>query len=285
VNIATTVPHNEEDPASSELNSDYGVGARFWLGVELGDCWGVRGRFWSFRDNALGIFGDPRTLNGVGTGDFTEAGYNLSAYTIDVEATKAWGWGPWCLEGSFGGRYGQMHQDSLLAFYDDTDGTTAFGSSSRRIFGTGLTGAIEVHRCLGGSGCCSGCSCCSCVGWSVFANARGSVLWGTSSGFATAAADDNSGTFDSSFESVADPTTIYIFESQVGVEWSHPVKCVCGTLFVRGACEYQRWSANNAGTTVATAVASDAATTVVNSQTLSPTVGMLGLTVAAGFRY
>ncbi len=288
VDITSTVSVNNFDPASSQLTSEYGVGPRVWFGVALGDCWGVRTRFWSFRDYASKVFGDPGTLNDTVTGNFAEGGYDLSAYTIDVEATKAWGCGPWCFEASLGARYAQMHQDTLFAFYENTDETAAFGSNSRRISGTGLTASIEARRHLGylGSACSSGCSCSS--GWDVFANARGSILWGTTSGQAAVAAVDYFGedSFASQANSLSNTSTLSIFEAQVGIEWTHPVKCICGTAFVRGACEYQRWSANDPGSAVAQqAVIGDEVTTVVTSSTPSPTVSLVGLDVAAGFRF
>jgi hypothetical protein len=276
VDIETHASPINDDPTTSDLNTDYGVGPRVWLGLELGDCWGARARFWSFRDNADGIFGNPATLNGVGTGDFAEGGYNLGAYTIDLEATTAWGCGPWFLEASFGARYAQMHQDASLAFFEPTDDTTAFGNASRRVNGTGLTASIEAHRCLG------------CSGWNVFANARGSVLWGSTDSLATMAADAYFGddSFTSDSESINRSTTMYIVETQVGVEWTHPVKCICGTVFFRGAFEYQRWTASNAASAVATGeTVGDTVTTVVTSTAPSPTIGLIGLDVAAGFRF
>ena len=168
-----------EDPATSNVSSDYGVGARVWLGIELCDGWGVRGRFWAFRDNADEVFGNPASAVGTGTGNFSVGNYDLDAYTIDVEATKSWSFGPLYLDLSMGARYAEMRQNALMTFYENVEGTTAFGSASRQINGTGLTGAIEGHYSFGNSG------------WDIFANARGSILWGSTDGLATAAADDN----------------------------------------------------------------------------------------------
>jgi hypothetical protein len=262
------------DPATSEVNSDYGVGPRVWLGIELGDGWGVRGRFWSFRDNADGVFGNPSSAVGMGTGSFAVGDYNLDAYTIDVEATKSWCFGPWYLDASLGARYAEMHQDAFLGFYENVEGTTAFGSAYRRISGTGLTAALEGHYCLGDSG------------WDLFANARGSILWGSTNGLATAAADDNFGTFGSDVASVSNSTTLSIFEAQVGAEWTRPLKCVCGTFFFRSAVEYQRWNASDAPAAMAGGeVFGHTVETTVTSTTPSPTISLIGLNVAAGFRY
>lgn len=276
VDIETHASPPIDDPSTNELNTEYGVGPRVWVGIELGDCWGLRGRFWSFRDNANGEFGSPGVLNGVGTGNFAVGSYDLSAYTIDVEATKSWDCGPWYFEASLGARYAQMRQDGLLAFFEPVDDTTAFGSASRRINGTGVTGSLEAHRCLGESG------------WNLFANGRGSVLWGSTDGLATMAADAYFGgdSFASDSDSIRKSATMYIVEAQAGIEWTHPVKCICGTVFVRGACEYQRWTARNPGSAVATGeTVGDTVTTVVTSTVPSTTIGLLGLNIAAGFRF
>lgn len=274
-------PQQTDDPSTNEFNTSYGVGPRVTVGVELPDCWGVRGRFWSFRDNADGDVGNPAVLNGVGTGSFATGSYDLSAYTIDVELTKSWdleacGIAPWLIEASFGARYAQMRQDADLGFFDSTDETAAFGSASRRISGTGLTASIEAHRNLG------------CSGWNVFANARGSVLWGSTDGLATMAAVTYFGfdSFASDSSSLDKSTTMYIVEAQAGVEWTKPIKCICGTAFVRAAGEYQRWTADGAGSAVASGAAvGDTLTTTVTSTTPSTTVGLLGLDIAAGFRF
>jgi len=263
-----------EDPATSSLNSDYGVGPRIWLGVEFCDGWGVRGRFWAFRDNADEVFGNPGSAVGTGTGNFSVGEYNLDAYTIDIEATKSWSCGPWYLDLSLGARYAEMRQNALMAFYENVEGTTAFGSAYRRISGTGLTAAIEGHYSFGNSG------------WDVFANARGSILWGSTNGAVTAAADDNFGTFGSDVASVSNSTNLTIFEAQLGGEWTHPLKYVNGTFFVRSAVEYQRWTASDAAAAEAgVEVFGHMIDTAVNSTTPSPTLSLIGLNVAAGFRY
>lgn len=277
VDITTTANPIVNDPGSNTLNSDYGAGPLVWVGAGLGDCWGVRGRFWAFRDNASGTTGDPDALNGIGTNSFSAGSYTLDAYTIDVEATRTFEDGPWCFEASVGGRYAQMRQNALLTFYEPVDQTTAFGSATRRIGGTGITASLEARRRLG------------CSGWSAFANGRGSVLWGSSDGLSTIAADayfgaDSFVSDAASFDNTT--TTMYIVDAQAGVEWTHPVKCFCGTLFFRGAFEYQRWSAKNEGAATATGTAfGEDVTTTLTSSTPTATIGLIGLDMSAGFRF
>jgi len=209
------------DPSlsSSNFNSSYGVGARGWLGYQNCEGWGLRGRFWDFRDgqNVSGFNSEFLFANGT---------YAMQAYTIDLEATKEITSGCWSFEGAFGGRYARLEQDQTLIATSTFDTESAF--ASRYISGTGITGFLEGRRAVGDCNV------------SLFANVRGSVLWGSDYGAV-------GGTINAARASMQNATsnTLCIIETQIGVEWTHPLECICGTFFVRGAYEFQQWSAGN----------------------------------------
>jgi hypothetical protein len=269
---------DEIDPSSNNADSQYGVAPRFWLGLQLNDCWGVRGRFWQLKDNNSALSGDPGYSfdgdNGPG-GDFSVASYSLDAYNIDLEATRNWCSGEWSGDMSLGACYASLQRDEFASLYFLDTGTTAFGSAHRRMGGAGVTSSFEAHHCLGDRG------------WKLFGNLRGSVLFGTTTGVATAAASlAAEGDATSDGEGSTGNTTIYIFESQIGTEWSHPLTCMRGTFFFRGACEYQWWCAEHATASVAVANINDVDGTVnVTSTTPSASIGFIGITASAGFRF
>ena len=211
------------DPSlsSRDFNSSYGVGARGWLGYQNCEGWGLRGRFWDFRDGQNVSDFNSQSLFANGT-------YALQAYTIDLEATKEITSGCWSFEGAFGGRYARLEQDQTLIATSTYDTESAF--ASRYLSGTGITGFLEARRIVGD---CNG-------NVSLFANVRGSVLWGNDYGAV-------GGTINANRSSMQDATsnTLCIIETQIGVEWTHPLECICGTFFARSAYEFQQWSAGN----------------------------------------
>ncbi len=277
VDIHALENFNEGDPSSNDADSQYGVAPRIWLGLELNDCWGVRGRFWQLKDNNSALSGDPGpSFDGAGPGgNFSLANYDLDAYNIDLEATRNWCMGEWSGDVSLGGCYASLRRDDFASLYFLDTGTTAFGSSHRRMGGAGVTSSLEARHCLGDSG------------WKVFGNTRGSVLFGTTTASATAAAslaaDDDAA---SDGEGSTGNSTIYIFETQLGTEWSHPLTCMRGTFFFRGAGEYQWWCAERATSSVAVANINDISGSVnVTSTTPSANIGFIGVTASAGFRF
>jgi hypothetical protein len=155
--------------------------------------------------------------------NFANGTYAFRAYTIDLEITKQLDAGCWSFLGTFGARYARLEQDQTLVAAVPGSVLSAFASNHTE--GTGLTSALEARRALGDSN------------WSVFANVRGSVLWG--SDYVAAGASVNT---TAVAEDRANGDTLWIVEAQIGLEWSQPLKCICGTVFVRGAYEYQRWT-------------------------------------------
>ncbi len=209
----------DPDLSSSDFNSAYGVGARGWLGYQNCEGWGIRGRFWDFRDSQDVSNFDSDILFANGT-------YALQAYTIDVEATKEITSDCWSFEGAFGARYARLEQDQTLIATSTSETESAF--ASRYVSGTGITSFLEGRRSVGDGN------------FSLFANVRGSLLWGDDYGAV-------GGTINAARASMQNATsnTLYIIETQIGAEWTHQMECICGTFFVRGAYEFQQWTAGD----------------------------------------
>ena len=129
VDIHALENFNEGDPDSNDADSQYGIAPRIWLGLELNDCWGVRGRFWQLKDNNSALSGDPGpSFDGAGPGgNFSLANYDLDAYNIDLEATRNWCMGEWSGDVSLGGCYASLRRDDFASLYFLDTGTTAFG--------------------------------------------------------------------------------------------------------------------------------------------------------------
>ena len=205
---------------SSIFDSSYGDGAQGWVGFQNCAGWGVRTRFSNFAD-------EQSVLNNVER-DYTNGTYGLRAYTIDLELTKAIESGCWSFEGAFGLRYARLEQDQTV-IVTGTEAETAF--ASRHINGTGFTSFFEGRRAVGN------------CGWSLFANVRGSVLWGSDYGADGGMINTTPFPFGSEAKTLSN--TLYVVETQVGAEWTHPVECLRATFFLRGAYEFQQWTAAN----------------------------------------
>ena len=180
--------------------------ARGWVGYQNCDGWGLRTRFWDFRDDQNVATIDSPTVFANGT-------YAPRAYTIDLEVFKEIDAGYWAFDGALGGRYARLEQDQTLIATSSTIAATGF--ASRYVSGTGLTGFLEARRALGDSN------------WNAFANIRGSVLWGSDYGAAGSTVGNSR-----LAENDANGNTLCIFETQIGVEWTQPLQCICGTLFL-----------------------------------------------------
>ena len=213
----------------SDFNSFDGTGVRGWLGVEGPRGWGIRGRYWDFTDDHDFAVNSPSAT--------TSGTCGLRAYTVDLEVTKDIDLDPWAIQAAFGGRYGRMEQNQTIAAQDGT-GESSNASALRFVSGTGITGMLEGRRALGDSN------------WNFFANVRGSVLWGNDIGRGWASASAVSSDSEAIAQSSEGPNsvfaTVYILETQIGAEWTHPLQSMRGTLFVRAAYEFQRWTTNSA---------------------------------------
>ncbi len=199
--------------------------ARIWLGVENADCWGAQVRYWQLGDQRHRF-----DITDVQPDTVFDGTQSLTMYDIDAELTKRWESDCWGLWGSFGGRYGSLERLVTATGF----GTTAPADSFAFIFDNrtsagGITGSVGISRHIGDSP------------WEVFGCFRGSELWGDTSAIfdqranmgGTPTIDNFGARFDSN---------LTIWEAQTGVQCSKHVDCLCGTVMVRCAFEYQSWN-------------------------------------------
>ena len=158
--------------------NDQGYAPRVWIGVQLTDKWGVRGRYWRLSDTD---FHPPEVTPGftpTGTNFGTyEATDRVDAWDADVEAVRTDQWGPWETEAFVGGRHANFNTDtSLLAFGVFTTGNfvNLTLQNGGGFDGTGVTYGGTVRRQLAHSHLY------------LFSTLRGSNLDGSSNSFARA---------------------------------------------------------------------------------------------------
>lgn len=196
---------NEPRRVETAFSWDYSASPAFWLGIVGPDGLGLRARYFHFEqassdlttvltpgETATGAsifppldlsllqpvarpFGAPgNNLGFFGLGqDQLEFGSSLKIHSLDVEALKEWDFGQFQLEISGGGCYLELSQDytATLANQATRGAATATESQdllfNQRFQGGGPTLAAEGRWQIGGSG------------FSLFANARGTLLVGT----------------------------------------------------------------------------------------------------------
>lgn len=201
---------------------------RLWIGFENEDGLGIRTRYWDFAAGARGtdgFLGTPPNFNDAG---FGQATVELQTYTIDLEVYKHFKGDVWDIIATGGFRYGHRELSESLFAFDRADRVNAFSSLLDQAGGAGLTGALELGRRLGDSN------------FELFGTTRGSVLWGNAQSRYLGALSVNGAT---AYQSILadDNATTTIFEFQLGLRWSRPVKCLSAEVFSHLAFEYQVW--------------------------------------------
>jgi len=218
--------------------NDWAYAPRVWLGAQLTDRWGVRGRYWRLSGTDTHA---PEITPGT-----TPVGSNFAtifvtdhveAWTADFEAVRTTQLGGWKIDGFVGGRHASFSTDSdLLAFgvfttgnfvnitlqngcsFDGT-GVTYGGSLRRQIFDTNLY---------------------------AFGSARGSNLAGYSNSMGRS---DGAVASSPSAPLVGAATvsrnhavsTLGIFELQLGLEFDWALQQIPAYCFFRVAYELQTW--------------------------------------------
>jgi hypothetical protein len=195
-----------EGADGTQLRYDLNFTPRFWAGYTTADGLGFRLRYWEFDESAIG----PSAVAG------RNDSHSIDTYVLDFEVTD-WVYvdNKWDVLVSGGLRYVDFEQSRLSQ-------TLAGGQALGRQFGSSSLGATlggEVHRRLFGD-------------VSLFATGRASVLFG----------DDNE---IQSFNGVTvnnpeNDNLRYIWESQLGAEWSRDYNQA--TVFLRAAAEVQYWN-------------------------------------------
>jgi len=163
---------------------DYEISPRFWFGYRNANGTGWRARYWQFdhhvaAEEFAGVFPfafisvrAPNTFVEVPlplptTGGWIETEHRLDLETVDLEITRDIDWGCTVLRVSGGLRYLDMNQHYAACA---TDGTFCYAmvDYDQHFEGIGPTIAFEVGHELW---CC----------FSIYAHARGSVLFGNRS--------------------------------------------------------------------------------------------------------
>jgi hypothetical protein len=233
----------------SGFDFNYEAAPRIWLGYSYDDGWGLRARYWQidayerFGEVSLGQVGND---SGISTNTF-----NLDAYTVDVELTRQFALGNWCLLGALGARHADFRERVTISALNQEgtapvdDVTLVDADVLEATEGTGPTLGLEGRRPIGE--------------WNLalFAGVRVSALWGRrkSSQSVTVAdfEDDGAGGFvltnhQTLVINESDPSTLWIGEAQGGFEWSQPYECFGGGLiFARALLEWQGWGVHREG--------------------------------------
>jgi hypothetical protein len=245
---------------------DYAAAPRVWVGVESCAGRGIRARYWDYRNAAHAEDFDVEDIE-TGEGLFLfNACAGLRAYAIDLEVTRrrctANGW----VLGSLGVRHAALaRNDSLNVFLADDD-LLISTAATERFDATGLTAALEGWRPIGDSP----------FAW--YGNVRGSVLWGDTHQTAWSVYQDPVSLAAQYVQTRQPARELYIFEFQTGLEWSRPIMCCDGRLFLRTLFEYQLWTQDRPGLELAQEIDG----VQIASGFFGRRVEFYGLTFAAG---
>ena len=217
---------------------DVGYAPRLWLGVQLTDKWGARGRYWRLSDTDV-HFPDlnpaiPPTGTNFATIFTTD---HVEAWTSDIEVVRNIEWRGWKADAFAGGRHARFESDSdLLAFGVFTTGhfVNLTLQNSCSFEGDGITFGGSLRHQLGNSH------------FHAFVGGRGSKLDGHSNSLGRSA-----GTIASSpsapLVGAATVTRnradadLEIYELQAGLQFECPLQGMPATFFLRAAYEYQIW--------------------------------------------
>jgi hypothetical protein len=219
--------------------TDRGYAPRFWLGANLTDKWGVRGRYWNLSDNSAHF----PTLNpaiapvgnNFGTFEVTET---VEAWATDLEAVRTMQWGGWKADVFMGGRHAHYRTDAdLLAFGVFTTGNfvNLTLQNGCGFDGAGITYGGSLRRQIG------------CTPLYLFGSARGSFLDGHSDSMGrsdgTVASSPSAPLVGAATVRRNDAdATMTIAEFQAGLEFNWPLQAVPANFFFRTAYEYQHWN-------------------------------------------
>jgi hypothetical protein len=202
-----------------EFDYGFNVAPMAFVGYEWNSGFGIRGRWFSFSGsdtqshvNAPNDNTDPANPLGLGVNgtaaDFAtiQAVSDLSLYAVDLEGTKRICNGLWSFLVAGGVRYAEIDQ-SYNYLSTDPNTRTERVLAQQSFSGIGPTVALECRRTFG------------CSGFGVYANARGSILFGESNESATQIRIDHQGGLDDlDTGRVSRDDVLPIGELEVGVE-------------------------------------------------------------------
>lgn len=217
---------------------DTGYAPRVWLGAQLTDKWGIRGRYWRLNDSDVHSPDPNPAIPSTGTNFATIFTTDrVEAWTGDIEVARNAAWGGWKGDAFLGGRHASYAADSdLLAFGVFTTGNfvNLTLQNSCSFNGDGATYGGSLRRQIGDSH------------FYAYGSVRGSQMWGESNSLGRA-----DGTVASSPSAPlvgaatvtrnGSPATLDIIEFQVGLQFECPVQFMPASFFFRTAYEYQKW--------------------------------------------
>lgn len=217
-----------------------GYSPRIWIGRQVGEKWGIVGRFWNLTDfNTHAPTPVPGQVNLPNFATKTEFD-RARLYTIDLEAIRSFAPGNWKIDGTIGARQAQIFADAKI----DTFGVFTTGnfvnlslSNGFKFDGTGVTSALIGRRRIGGSSA------------SLILGARASQLWGRSDSFGrsvgTVASSPSAPLVGAATVTRANAIAeMTIAEFQVGIQWDFALESAPMLAFLRTSFEYQNWSVN-----------------------------------------
>ena len=216
---------------------DWGYAPRVWLGAQITDKWGFRGRYWRLGDSDL----HRPTLNPaiptVGSNFATfEQSDTLDAWTADAEGVRSFEFGKWKGDMFVGGRHAEYaSSSSFLGFGVFTTGNFINLTLQNRgqFEGSGVTYGGQLRRQVSKH-------------VYMFGTARGSAL----DGHADALGRSDGTVASSPSAPLVGAATVtrndadarmYIWELQAGVEFEFALQDLPANYFFRVAYEYQNW--------------------------------------------
>jgi hypothetical protein len=274
--IANTTIPNDVSLANGDGFDRFTFSPRITAGIQEG-CWGILGRFWYLSDSSSGL--NP-AFPPAGAGTYNDV--RLKAYTADFEVTRSFCLGMSKVMFDFGGRYASFEAGQGQQVTRWADGATDIGFSSAftdfDFNGLGLTMGFLGRTPIG-------CNTCISLVWGV----RGSILWGdaersvqTSDSVMEVGSDVQS--TNSASEENCD--TAFIFESLVGVQWDHELRCLPMSAYFRLAFEYQYWNMGSGGSAAAGSFAVDSPFHGVSDASIGRVdLNLVGLSVGCGFNW
>jgi hypothetical protein len=217
---------------------DWAYAPRVWLGMQITDKWGFRGRYWRLSGSDAHSPDPNPAIPTVGTNFSTIfTTDHAEAWTTDFEATRSGQLGQWKFDGFLGGRHASFSTDSdLLAFGVFTTGNFVNMTlqNSCDFDGTGVTYGGTLRRRIGDSHLYA------------FVGARGSKLDGHTNSLGRA---DGTVASSPSAPLVGAATVtrnhadaeMSIYELQAGLEFEWALREIPANFFFRTAYEYQKW--------------------------------------------
>jgi hypothetical protein len=245
---------------------DYYAAPRVWFGWENECGRGIRVRYWEYlADERVDLF----DFDYDAQANLVDARLNeqVDAYTIDLEYTVHGCRRGWDLIGSFGVRHAHLGRNANYTYFNGDDDLYASMLLTNNFNGTGLTFGVEARRPTRNF---------ESLSWYI--NLRGSVLWGDDNGYVRQILTDPIIELVQEIETF-DQETLWVFDAQFGLEWSHYLECCQGTVFARGLIEYQWWE----GTATDFIALQTDGSSYNFAQNLNETTQFYGATFSIGF--